>query len=482
MIAGRFGGASRTLARALLVACLLAASTARATPAEDHFRVGLQLYQARNFTGALAEFEETYRLQASPAALQNVALCQRALFRYAESIATLERMLRDHAATVDPEDARAAAAAIAEMSQLVATVRLHIEPPDSTVTVDDRTIDGAAERVVRLNVGEHHVVVTAPRHVRYDQSLSFAGGERELSVRLEAVMATVSLEADDITAAIEIDGSFRAFGSWTGELSADQPHTVRLHQDGHAITTTELTLERGERRTVHLPASTRDDRVRSPYSTATPPGVALVQHHGPYGLLTATNYTMLSHPDGFRPLPDNNGSDTFFGLRGGYRFTNLFGIEGLVETGKHSIGPGCYVKGDAPASCTTDPGSYDPTHAASYELRTTRVGGQARFMTPGERFRFLATAGVGLVYHRLSLTKNPELEAPVTVSGKTYQAYVLLEAGVELTFGGALVSGMLAVAFDGANSLNLGNGERAYSGQRNIGMAGIGLRLGYGHW
>src|SRR5688572_12729410 len=66
-------------------------ATAEATAeARRHFKLGIKLYQDTNYPGALAEFEAAYAAKPGPGSLQNVALCQKALFRYREAAATLE--------------------------------------------------------------------------------------------------------------------------------------------------------------------------------------------------------------------------------------------------------------------------------------------------------------------------------------------------------------------------------------------------------
>lgn len=461
----------------LLALLLVAARPAAAAEAEQHFSTGVKLFQAQNFSGALAEFEESYRLRPSASSLQNIALCQRALFRYVEATDSLERMLREHADAVDPEDARAARATIEELRSMVAVVTVSIEPPDATLTIDGRAVPGAGERTVRLNVGEHRLVAEAPRRRRYEQLLAFAGGPRAVSVKLEGSHADLTVVAEDSEAAIAIDGVPRSFGAWTGEVLAGERHTIQVYRSGYTTATEEVTLGQDERRTVRVPLGppTKDPNATTPFPYTPPP--APPQRRGVYGLLTSTGYVLNPDPAGFR-LPGTSGRDgSYFGLRVGYRFTNVFGLEAMGEFGKHTIGPGCYTPPDAPASCDTA-----PADGATYEFSGQRFGTNARFMTGGDRFRFMAAAGVGGAYHRLSLRLLKE-DGRIQGGSAALNAYLFAEAGVELSFGPALIGGVIALAVDGINNLTIGGGaQRAYSDARNITMAGLGLRLGYAHW
>jgi hypothetical protein len=98
-----------------LVALALCGPRAHAQAADDakrHFTNGVHLFEDRNFAGALVEFEASYQKNPTAVALQNIAVCQKGLFRYADAISTLERMLRDFATQLSLEDKKAAEDAI----------------------------------------------------------------------------------------------------------------------------------------------------------------------------------------------------------------------------------------------------------------------------------------------------------------------------------------------------------------------------------
>src|SRR5450432_2289645 len=85
------------------------------TEARRHFKIGVRLYQDTNYQGALAEFEAAYAAKPGPGSLQNVALCQKALFRYREAAATLDQLLSKHAAELSEGEQKAVRDAIAEL-------------------------------------------------------------------------------------------------------------------------------------------------------------------------------------------------------------------------------------------------------------------------------------------------------------------------------------------------------------------------------
>jgi hypothetical protein len=74
------------------------AAVAGAAPLEEakrHFYKGVSLAHKKNFGEALVEFETSYRLNAVPEVLINIALCDKALGRYADAIEHLEHYIAD---------------------------------------------------------------------------------------------------------------------------------------------------------------------------------------------------------------------------------------------------------------------------------------------------------------------------------------------------------------------------------------------------
>src|SRR6185503_2353849 len=83
--------------------------------ARRHFKSGTKLYRDGNYGGALAEFEEAYRLKPGAGSLQNIALSQKGLFRYSEAASTLEQMLKEHATELSDGERQAVDEALSEL-------------------------------------------------------------------------------------------------------------------------------------------------------------------------------------------------------------------------------------------------------------------------------------------------------------------------------------------------------------------------------
>jgi hypothetical protein len=95
-----------------------AAEPANVRAARRHFANGVRLYQDANYSAALIEFEAANDLKPGASSLQNIALCQKALFRYAAAAATLYLLLANQSATLPHHDRTAIEAEIQERDSL----------------------------------------------------------------------------------------------------------------------------------------------------------------------------------------------------------------------------------------------------------------------------------------------------------------------------------------------------------------------------
>src|SRR5438046_1159177 len=100
---------------------------ARLEAAKHHFQQGAVLYNHQNFNGALAEFLAAYQSRPSPAVLYNIGLTQKALFRYNDSIQSLERYLTEETGLTAERRAEVKQL-IGEMRALLADVTFDIAP------------------------------------------------------------------------------------------------------------------------------------------------------------------------------------------------------------------------------------------------------------------------------------------------------------------------------------------------------------------
>ncbi len=460
----------------VLLATALAPSSAHADdpPSVTHFHAGVRFFKDGNYLAALAEFEESYRQRPGPSALQNVAVVQKALFRYAAAKGTVERLLRDHTAEMSPEDLADARRTLAELGAIVTRLTIVVAPPTAAVTLDGRAIDGAAERTVEVDPGEHRITAAAPGHRPFDALWSVAGRTKREEITLVERTARVRLRANDRDAAIAVDATLRGYGSWEGTLAPGERHVVTVYKPGHKPIETDLSLEDGEDRAVELTLGPKDGSMTTPL----PYDRAL--RHGPYALLSANYYTLTGDPDRF--VPRGGAKDprdgTYFGLRFGWLVTESLGIEAVFEAGKHAIGPGCYPddQGQCPAEVPRE-------RRATYDLSSTRLGVGTRYISRGKTLRWLAGAGLGLARNELRLptTDRSMVERLPSGESSAWNGFLYVEGGGEASLGPVLIDTVLIVSGNGVSNLVVG-GDHPYQDKRSVGLSGIGLRIGYALW
>lgn len=471
--------------RAAIVALLITLAPTLAGADEDegkkHFMTGVKLFQLANHAGALAEFEEAYRQHPTANALQNIALCQKALFRYAEATATLERMLREYGPTLGDTDRKAADAALAELRQLVVRVTLAISPPDATVTVDGRPLDGGAERTVSLNVGEHTIHVEAPFHRAIDRTDRLASGAHRIEVALVAESGKLSVTAEP-DAAISVDGAVRGYGTWSGDVSAGKDHAIQVFKPGFRTRDLNVRLATGESLPLSVPKLEKYDGDAPPTPLPYTPPVS--PRRGPYVMLTAASYYLMGDPDGFELLSNRVATrfGAFAGGRIGYRVASQVGLEIAGEYGGHDIGPGCYA---AQRSCTAL-----AQNKPTYELNSLRVGLNARYFIPLTRSgatSLVGIAGIGYAHHSVTLPPPEVVQTPPYPEGNTTGGnfYGTLEAGIQFSLSSVLIEPVITSVIQGVSDLKAGVTKSGYAPQRvytddsNLILIGGGIRVGY---
>jgi hypothetical protein len=489
---------------ACVLSCSLTGRTALAEPPQgqppqaqpsdeegkQHFKSGVGLFRDGNFAGALAEFEESFRVRPGASALQNIALCQRQLFRYAAAIGTLEKMLGSYGAALSSEDKSAAEQTLKELRERVTRVVFVVTPKQAALLVDGKALEGTERRSIVLDVGEHRVVLSAPGFADLDRRITVAGAEKEVPLGLEAASGTLNVTTDDLAASIVVDGATVGTGSWSGSLTAGDRHVVRVEKPGHAVAVVDVIVKIGESRDVKLVPGPRvldGDAAGTPRTAAGP----AVTTTGFYGFATATLYALGQHPDGFKTVNDKAESGGYFGLRGGYRLTSRWGLEAAFEGGTHTVGPGCYRY---PDEACKEKSLNEPY----YDLTAYRLGLGGRYFSKGTSLRFVATGTLGLAYHVFSIKPadpiiiDEKQRQPAGGRGSAANAFFMGEMGVEIPIGRALVDIVAVASVDGMSNLRVNDEACAklttpcdnavYNGNKTVTMAGIGIRVGYGRW
>jgi hypothetical protein len=171
--------------------------------AQTHFAKGRDLYTAKRFDEAAAEFERSYAIVASPNALFFLARCDRERGKLVAAYAELGRTAaeaREHASE-DPRYAKTAQAASDERDAIAAqlgfvTVNVTGGSAETTVTVAGTKFPRAAlGEPLPIAAGSTEVVVETPGSAPVRQSVAVFAGEKK-SVTIDAGTASAPAVAE----------------------------------------------------------------------------------------------------------------------------------------------------------------------------------------------------------------------------------------------------------------------------------------------
>jgi hypothetical protein len=451
------------------LALLLFASSAGAQGSDEakrHFTNGVHMFEDRNFAGALVEFEASYQRNPTAVALQNIAVCQKGLFRYADAIATLERMLRDFSAQLSPDDKKAAEDAIRDMSALIGTVLLKVTPADAKVSINEAPLSAEAmKKPVRLAAGEYRIAAEAPGYARQEKLVTVVSGQNEhpIELTLSPLSGMLVIRAHDSQAAIAIDGKQVGYDEWKGTVSAG-PHEIYVYT-GAQRHKSSVTAYAGQTTEFDAKLTAADAAPEGkPAEPNGPPPYVPPSQRGLYGFATFGFSTMgNTAPAGL--ANDKRSTGGFFGFRGGIRVSTFVALELVFERASHQV-EACVSAG---STCT------NAAITGSYDFTATHIGPAARLMTSGRKGRFVGTVGFGAAVHSVTYPANfhqalgDQLPDQIGVVGAFFQ----LSGGYEMNFGHFLVDGGVGFTAEAPNKK---------LGIQNAGTIGFEFRVGYGQW
>lgn len=440
--------------------------------ARRHFKAGTKLYRDGNYAGALAEFEEAYRLKPGAGSLQNVALSQKGLFRYAEAAATLEQLLSRHAAELTDGERQALASAVAELKGLVASVTLRVSPDTARVMLDGRQLgpsDWLAPLV--LNVGEHTLTVDAPGFAPERRVVRIAGGQREvpISIDLRCTAGFVDVTSNDPTANIAIDGVPKARRAYRGPVEPDTDHLLQVYREG--VETFEQPFQVGVCKTLSIKAKLEGlDSAPPPDAAdaAAPlPGAPPKRgQRGFFGLLSLDLLGLSKQPLAPNVTdPSSGGGLGALGLRAGYRISSPVAIDLRLDVGT------LQAEGATEKATGT---------RRDYSLTSVHFGPDLKLMTTGDKLRFVATMGAGVVHHRLAVSGEVADEV------RGLDAYFSLELALGFNYRQFLGEIGVVTLIDGSTGLQKGFSGANRDLTKDLGttlpMFGLGLRGGFSQW
>jgi len=223
--------------------------------AKVHFDQAVALYNDGNMSAALAEFEAAYKLRPEVAiVLKNIGLTQKALFRYSEAIASLERYLIE-AVNLAPESRAEVVQIIGEMKALLADVALAITPAGAAIHVDGRPAGTSPlSKALAIAAGSHNIEISAEGyHSQTKDVIVTAGVGLALKFDLVAIPKTgrVRIYASVPRATVSIDGRALGLAPVDAELGPGG-HTLQISAQDYKVHREELSIAVGQTRDVRV--------------------------------------------------------------------------------------------------------------------------------------------------------------------------------------------------------------------------------------
>lgn len=133
-------------------------------------------------------------------------------------------------------------------------VVLHVEPANSTVTIDGKAAlpdkDGNVSQL--LSYGQHEYRVESPGYKTEAGTVQVGSEKVNLNVTLQSSKATITLQCPMAEADIYVNEEFVGQGTWTGQLAAAM-YMIEVRREGYQTRSSAITVDEFEERTITLP-------------------------------------------------------------------------------------------------------------------------------------------------------------------------------------------------------------------------------------
>jgi len=466
----------RRLARSAVVVAAITSIAqpvfAQADAYKLHMKNGVKLFHDENYDAAIAEFRAAYEAKPKASPLVNIALAEKAQFKYPQAIEALELALAKHKDTMDAADVQAAEAAIKEMRALLAYIEIDLFPPEATLFVDgDELAKDAAKSPIPLGPGTHKIVARAEGYAPAEENVTVASGETEkLKLALVPDRGWVAIEPTAPNMNIAIDQRVVGSGKWAGLLSPGT-HLVQVYGPGAPSYSAQILVVAGKQ--LHLRPSAPAPLPTTPLTVVPvppPPTQSKKQppprppRRGFYAIALGGLLFPTTHPQGFEASVNSGASG---GVRVGYQVNNTAGFDLLYEH----------------ASIFT-PSAFDSVEG--YTLISNRIGLELRLATHGDRFRFIGMLGSGLTHDMVTFDKtelNQNPCGPACIDASGWDPFFLLEGGMEFDIEGVLLGVALQSIFQPSRGISpeTTNDIAIFDNEPLIHL-GPALRVGYRFW
>ena len=150
--------------------------------AQHHFKLGVRLYQERDFPGALAEFRRAHQMVPSFKILFNLGQVSQELHDWAQALRYFREYLQEGGGNI-PEARRAEVEQrTGELTTRIAHLSVAIEGGPAQVTLDDEPVSpsggGTSDGLRTVNPGRRRISVTYPGQPPVVRVVEIASGDQ----------------------------------------------------------------------------------------------------------------------------------------------------------------------------------------------------------------------------------------------------------------------------------------------------------------
>jgi hypothetical protein len=226
-----------------------------------------------DFAGASANFERSVALYPTQNSLFNLANCYKALQRYGDALAVIERLKRDFAGKLKPEIKEAAERQQQDIQSLVARLTLRALPADATIKIDGKDFgQGPTLGPLLLGPGEHEIEATRPGHRSERRTVKLVSGvERSEKFVLEVETGQVVVQVNLAGASVFVDGQQVGTTPLTETLSLPPgKHVLGVRAADHEDAEREFEVQAGTKQVLDIVLSPKSALV-SVVAAATAP-------------------------------------------------------------------------------------------------------------------------------------------------------------------------------------------------------------------
>lgn len=161
--------------------------------ARQHYGRGIELAAQGNYSQALQEFQEAYRIRPHFAVLYNIGQAYIALQQPIDAIATLEQYQREGKDRIAVERIQETNAQIAAEKALIAEIGLTARPTGASIVIDGKEVGKAPlEAPMRVAAGKHALSVRTADGTEVVRDIVARGGER-LILTIEVPSSVVKI-------------------------------------------------------------------------------------------------------------------------------------------------------------------------------------------------------------------------------------------------------------------------------------------------